>query len=70
MISIFALGCNFPIPVVFTNILSPFPLSTTLVSPVTILTPALSAAYFIETRISQNSFIGKPSSKIKLNDKY
>ena len=68
--SILALGCNFPIPVVLMKILSPLPLSTTFVSPVTILTPAFSAAYLIETKMSQNSFIGSPSSIIKLNDKY
>ena len=52
------------------NILSPFPLSTTFVSPVTTNTPALSQLSFIPTKISQNSDIGRPSSIIKLSDRY
>ena len=57
-------------PDVLMNILSPLPFSTTLVSPVTILIFALSAAFFILTSTSQNSFIVKPSSMIKPKDIY
>ena len=63
-------GCIGPTPDVFTKILSPFPFSTTLVSPVTTCTPAFSQANLIATRISQNSFTGSPSSIIKLNERY
>ena len=57
-------------PLVLINILSPFPFSTTLVSPVTIYTPAFWQAVLIDTNTSQNSSIRKPSSSIKLKDKY
>jgi len=45
---------------------STFPLSTTLVSPVTILTPAFSEVSLIDFTIFLKSFIKNPSSIIKL----
>ena len=51
-----------PVPVVVMNRPSAAPLGTTLVSPVTICTPALAAAAAISATISFNSAIGKPSS--------
>ena len=51
-----------PAPAVVTNSPSAAPLGTTLVSPVTICTPALAAAAAISATISFNSAIGKPSS--------
>ena len=52
-------------PDVLMKILSPLPLFTTFVSPVTICTPARSAARRMAKRISCNSVMGKPSSIIK-----
>ena len=57
-------------PDVLINNLSPFPFSTTFVSPVTMEIPDLSAAVLILTNTSQNSFMVSPSSIIKLRDKY
>src|SRR5947209_3144712 len=51
-----------PTPVVVTNMPSAAPLGTTLVSPVTICTPALAAAAAMSATMSFNSAIGKPSS--------
>ncbi len=67
---ILALGCTCPNPVVLMKILSPFPRSTTLVSPVIMSTPLSSAAFFTEATIFSNSVIFKPSSIIKAKDKY
>ena len=60
--SISAAGSTALMPDVLMNIPSPFPLSTTLVSPVTRLTPAASAAVFMERTIFQRRSIGRPSS--------
>src|SRR5271167_3029997 len=51
-----------PTPVVVTNMPSAAPLGTTLVSPVTICTPALAAAAAMSATISFSSAMGKPSS--------
>ena len=51
------------------KILSPLPFSTTFVSPVTRITPALSQALLILSTITHKSEIGKPSSIIKPGDK-
>ncbi len=67
---ILAFGCITPIPDVLMNILSPFPFSTTLVSPVTTWTLALVQHSFILFKICQKVSIGKPSSIIKDSDKY
>jgi len=56
-VEIFALGCTSPNPVVLIKILSPLPRSTTLVSPVIICTPQMSAAVFMEVTILMNSSI-------------
>jgi hypothetical protein len=51
-----------PIPEVFIKALSPFPLFTTFVSPVTSKTPASSQALFIERTILHRSSMGNSSS--------
>ncbi len=53
-----------PTPVVVMKTPSPFPASTTLVSPVTIGTPASRAARAIESTIRCRSASGKPSSRM------
>ena len=59
-----------PMPVVFINSLSPFPFSTTFVSPHTILILAFIASWLIVFIISSSSFIASPSSIISESDKY
>ncbi len=54
-----------PIPVVLIKILSQLPLSTTFVSPVTIVTPACPAASAMADIIRCRSLMGNPSSRIK-----
>ncbi len=54
-----------PTPEVLMNTPSPLPRSTTLVSPVTIGTPAARAAFAIESTIFFRSARGKPSSRMK-----
>jgi len=51
-----------PIPAVFTKQASALPRCTTLVSPVTICTPARSAAAAIAATMRRRSETGKPSS--------
>jgi hypothetical protein len=55
-----------PTPVVVMNTPSPLPRSTTLVSPVTIGTPAARAAAAIESTMRFRSASGRPSSRMKL----
>ena len=55
---------SIPTPAVLMKILSQWPFSTTLVSPVTILTPAVSASSAIEETISSRSSMSNPSSII------
>ena len=54
-----------PTPVVFTNMPSAFPRSTTFVSPVTRRTPALAAASAMASRIRSMTSKGRPSSRMK-----
>ena len=54
-----------PMPAVLMKIPSPFPWSTTFVSPVTISAPAARAAARIESSTVRNDSIGKPSSRMK-----
>src|SRR5215471_863076 len=53
-----------PIPVVLMYSPSALPFSTTFVSPVTICTPALSAAACIDATTRRNTSNGKPSSRM------
>ena len=57
-----ARGSSTPTPVVQTYILSAWPRSTTLVSPVTICTPAASAARAAASTSARSSSAGRPSS--------
>ena len=50
------------------KILSALPLGTTLVSPVTIVTPALSASDFMESSIRSRSSKGSPSSRMRAHE--
>jgi len=54
-----------PIPLVLTKSLSPDPLPTTFVSPVTMVTSAARAASRIERTIRRRSSMGSPSSRMK-----
>ena len=63
-------GGIIPIPAVFINNLSAQPLLTTLVSPVTICTPAFLAAFCILATTLRKVSMGKPSSKIMLQVRY
>jgi hypothetical protein len=54
-----------PTPVVVMNTPSPLPRSTTLVSPVTMGTPAARAAAAIESTMRFRSASGNPSSRMK-----
>jgi hypothetical protein len=58
-----------PTPVVVMNILSHAPLFTTLVSPVTICTPASLAVRAIEPAISRKKSTLTPSSTITAQDR-
>src|SRR5208283_340398 len=51
-------------PEVLINIPSPFPFSTTFVSPAIMWTPAFSAAFDMDDKILRKSSIGSPSSII------
>jgi hypothetical protein len=53
-----------PTPVVLMKTPSPFPRSTTLVSPVTMRTPDSAAAACMERAMVQRSSMGKPSSRM------
>ena len=59
-----------PIPAVLMKIPSPLPLSTTLVSPVTISTPAAAAARCIDATTRRKVSMGNPSSMMKPALKY
>ena len=61
--------CIDPIPLVLMKTPSHLPFSTTLVSPVTIVIPAFSAALAIVFTIFFRSSKGRPSSSIKPADK-
>ena len=54
-----------PTPAVLMNSLSALPLGTTLVSPVTICTPAAAAAWAMLSTTRRRVSIGNPSSKMK-----
>ena len=58
-----------PTPVVVMKTPSPLPCSTTLVSPVTIGTPASRAASAIDSTMRLRSASGKPSSRMKLAER-
>jgi fused signal recognition particle receptor len=63
-------GGTTPTPVVLMKTPSPLPRSTTLVSPVTMGTPASRAAAAIESTMRLRSASGKPSSRMKLAARY
>ena len=63
-------GGTTPTPVVVMNTPSPLPCSTTLVSPVTMGTPASRAAAAIDSTMRFRSASGKPSSRMKLALRY
>ena len=59
-----------PTPVVVMKTPSPLPCSTTFVSPVTMGTPASRAAWAIDSTMRFRSASGKPSSRMKLAERY
>ena len=59
-----------PIPAVLIYSLSTFPRSTTLVSPVTMLTPASAAVRLIDVMILSRSAIASPSSMMREREMY
>ena len=59
-----------PIPAVFTKMPSPFPLSTTFVSPVTSCTPAWAAVIRMDSTTRRNNSMGSPSSRMKAELRY
>ena len=61
-------GGTMPMPEVLMKILSPLPRPTTLVSPVTIRTPARSAARRADSTTRRRSASGSPSSRMKASD--
>src|SRR5664279_4513545 len=59
-----------PIPAVLTKMPSPFPLSTTLVSPVTSCTFASTAVIRMDSTTRRNDSMGKPSSNMNAELRY
>ncbi len=58
-------GATRPMPLTLMKTPSPLPRSTTFVSPVTIGTPASSAAACIEATMRERSLSGRPSSRMR-----